>query len=136
MPEVADLVKDLGLDSKGPKRRRVTTTLKRFRVCLSRNSKLRNLNLQRKQRSRVFTTSALSLTSGWTVRSSEPGGWPPSGSKWSEQPWLATQAEASCARQTWRWISWHIRCRTRCLKWFWSKRMHSLGSLSTPRFRA
>ena len=59
MPEVAELVKDLGLDSAGAKRRRVTTALKRFRICLSRHSKLRSLKLSRRLRARVFNASPL-----------------------------------------------------------------------------
>ena len=59
MPEVAELVKDLGLDSAGAKRRRVTTALKRFRICLSRHSKLRSLKLSRRLRVRVFNASPL-----------------------------------------------------------------------------
>ena len=59
MPEVAELVKDLGLDSAGAKRRRVTTALKRFRICLSRHSKLRSFKLSRRLRTRVFNASPL-----------------------------------------------------------------------------
>ena len=53
MPEVAELIKDLGLDSAGAKRR------KRFRICLSRHSKLRSFKLSRRLRTRVFNASPL-----------------------------------------------------------------------------
>ena len=59
MPAVADLVKDLGLDSAGAKRRRVTTALKRFKICMSRNEKLRKFHLARRKRTRIFNASPL-----------------------------------------------------------------------------
>ena len=59
MPEVAEMVKDLGLDSAGAKRRRVTTALKRFRVCLSRHGRLQQYKLTRRQKTRVFNASPL-----------------------------------------------------------------------------
>ena len=59
MPAVADLVKDLGLDSAGAKRRRVTTALKRFKICMSRNAKLRKFQLARRKRTRVFNASPM-----------------------------------------------------------------------------
>ena len=59
MPEVAELVKDLGLDSAGAKRRRVTTSLKRFRICVSRQAKLKTYRLSRRQRTKVFSASPL-----------------------------------------------------------------------------
>ena len=58
MPEVAELVKDLGLDSAGAKRRRITAALKRFSICLSRNSKLRNLKLNRRLRTEAKQAKA------------------------------------------------------------------------------
>ena len=59
MPEVAELVKDLGLDSAGAKRRRVTTSLKRFRICVSRHAKLKTYKLSRRQKTKVFSASPL-----------------------------------------------------------------------------
>ena len=56
---MAELVKDLGLDSAGAKRRRVTTAMKRFRICLSRHSKLKSLKLSRRLRTRVFNSPPL-----------------------------------------------------------------------------
>ena len=59
MPDVAELVKDLGLDSAGAKRRRVTTALKRFKVCLSRHGRLQQYKLTRRQKTRVFNASPM-----------------------------------------------------------------------------
>ena len=59
MPEVAELVKDLGLDSAGAKRRRVTTSLKRFRICVSRQAKLKTYKMSRRQKTKVFSASPL-----------------------------------------------------------------------------
>ncbi|CAE7504637.1 unnamed protein product [Symbiodinium sp. CCMP2592] len=57
-PQVADLVRDLGLDSAGAKRRRVTQALKRFKVGRARNQKLHQLGTGCKAH-RLYATSIL-----------------------------------------------------------------------------
>ncbi|CAE7267552.1 unnamed protein product [Symbiodinium sp. CCMP2592] len=57
-PQVADLVRDLGLDSAGAKRRRVTHALKRFKVGRARNQKLHQLGTGCKAH-RLYATSIL-----------------------------------------------------------------------------
>ena len=57
-PEVTDLVRDLGVDSAGAKRRRVTHALKRFKVGRARNVKLHALATGGKAH-RLYATSVL-----------------------------------------------------------------------------
>ena len=57
-PEVTDLVRDLGVDSAGAKRRRVTHALKRFKVGRARNAKLHALTTGGKAH-RLCATSVL-----------------------------------------------------------------------------
>ncbi|CAE7214837.1 unnamed protein product [Symbiodinium sp. CCMP2592] len=57
-PQVADLVRDLGVDSAGAKRRRLTQALKRFKVGRARNQKLHRLRTGGKAH-RLYATSIL-----------------------------------------------------------------------------
>ena len=61
-PEVTDLVRDLGVDSAGAKRRRVTHALKRFKVGRARNGKLHALATGGKAH-RLYATSVLTAES-------------------------------------------------------------------------
>ncbi|CAE7805903.1 pol [Symbiodinium sp. CCMP2592] len=57
-PQVADLVRDLGIDSAGAKRRRVRNALKRFKIGRARNQKLHQLGTGGKAH-RLYATSIL-----------------------------------------------------------------------------
>ena len=57
-PQVTDLVRDLGVDSAGAKRRRVTQALKRFKMGRARNQKLHRLGTGGKAH-RLYATSIL-----------------------------------------------------------------------------
>ena len=59
-PEVSSMVKDLGVDSAGGRRRRITTQAKRFGLAARRNKRLHVLRLPRRpQRTRVYRASVL-----------------------------------------------------------------------------
>ena len=59
-PEVSSVVKDLGVDSAGGRRRRITTQSKRFNIAARRNKRLHVFRLPRRpQRTRVYRASIL-----------------------------------------------------------------------------